>query len=238
MTLYGIGLGPGDPELITVRGKRALEEATVVYTPGRLAKSVVREYVPADRVAELAVPMTRDRDRLQDAWLTAAHEIGPRAQASAVAFVTLGDPSVYSTFGYLRAAIRQQYPDTTIDVIPGVSAVTAFAAALGVDIETGAGLSLREADNGRSPTGPDRMILFKITDAPATHDGLAAAGYDVVYGRRLFMEDGQTTITRDPDTVANRDYYTLAYAEKEDLEPGLISQLFDETTGPNREGRS
>ncbi len=90
--------------------------------------------------------------------------------------------------------------------------MSAFATALGVEITAGSSLALREADRGASPTGPDRMILFKVTDAPATHEGLVEAGYDVVYGRRLFMEQGETVVTDDPSEIDERDYYTLAYA--------------------------
>ena len=95
--------------------------------------------------------------------------------------------------------------------------MTAFATALDVEIEAGAGLSLREAANGHAPIGPDRMILFKVTDAPATHEKLVEAGYDVTYGRRLYMEQGETTVTDDPSEIDERDYYTLAYAVKRDL---------------------
>ncbi len=115
-----------------------------------------------------------------------------------------------------------------MEVVPGVSAVTAFATALGVEIEAGTGLSLREAADGAAPTGPDRMILFKVTDAETTHEKLAAAGYDVRYGRRLFMEQGETVVTSDPADVAERDYYTLAYAEKRGLDRDLATAEFDE----------
>ena len=79
--------------------------------------------------------------------------------------------------------------------------------------------------DGAAPTGPDRMILFKVTDAPATHETLTEAGYDVLFGRRLYMEQGETIIIDDPTAVTDRDYYTLAYAEKRDLEPDGPSTL-------------
>jgi len=81
------------------------------------------------------------------------------------------------------------------------------------------------------------MILFKVTDAPATHEGLVEAGYDVTYGRRLFMEQGETIITDDPETIDERDYYTLAYAEKEDLEVEQATAAF-ETETSDAGGRS
>jgi len=218
MTLYGVGLGPGESDLVTVRGKRVLEDADVVYSPGRLSRSVVTDHVPESRIGDLDFPMTRDPEELREAWRDAAAEVAPRASDGDAAFVTLGDPNVYSTFGHLGRTLDTFHPEVDVEVVPGVSAVTAFTTALGVEVDAGAGLALREAAQGASPTGPDRMVLFKVTDAPATHEGLADAGYDVTYGRRLFMEQGDTQVTTDPEDVADRDYYTLAYAERSDLE--------------------
>ncbi|MFB6195496.1 MAG: cobalt-factor II C(20)-methyltransferase, partial [Haloplanus sp.] len=168
MTLYGIGLGPGEADLVTVRGKRVLEEADVVYSPGRLSRTVATEHVPESRIGDLDFPMTRDEDELRSAWKAAAAEIAPRAREGTVAFVTLGDPNVYSTFGHLRRTLAAFHPEVDLEVVPGVSAVTAFATALGVEVAAGSRLALREAARGAAPTGPDRMILFKVTDVPAT----------------------------------------------------------------------
>ncbi|WP_226481736.1 cobalt-factor II C(20)-methyltransferase [Natrinema amylolyticum] len=226
MTLYGVGLGPGEADLVTVRGKEVLENADVVYSPGRLSRTVALKHVDESKIGDLDFPMTKDEEKLRTAWKEAAAEIAPNARDGNVAFVTLGDPNVYSTFGHLRRTIDAFHPDVELEIVPGVSAVTAFATAMGVEIEAGAGLSLREAASGHSPTGPDRMILFKVTDAPATHEGLVEAGYDVTYGRRLFMEQGETLVTDDPAEIDERDYYTLAYAEKEDLEVEQATAAF------------
>ena len=235
MTLYGVGLGPGEANLVTVRGRRVLESADVVYSPGRLSRSVATEYVPESKIGDLDFPMTRDPDELRTAWKEAAAEIAPRAREDAAAFVTLGDPNVYSTFGHLRRTMNAFHPDVDLEIVPGVSAVTAFTTALGVEIDAGAGLALREASRGRSPTGPDRMVLFKVTDAPATHEGLDAAGYDVTYGRRLYMEQGETVVTADPEEIAERDYYTLAYAEKRGIEKDRATGGFEETANDGRD---
>jgi len=235
VTLYGVGLGPGDADLVTVRGRRVLESADVVYSPGRLSRSVATEYVPESKIGDLDFPMTRDPDELRTAWKEAAAEIAPRAQEDDAAFVTLGDPNVYSTFGHLRRTMDAFHPDVDLEIVPGVSAVTAFTTALGVEIDAGAGLALREASRGRSPTGPDRMVLFKVTDAPATHEGLDAAGYDVTYGRRLYMEQGETVVTADPEAIAERDYYTLAYAEKRGIEKDRATGGFEETATDGRD---
>jgi len=233
MTLYGVGLGPGDAGLVTVRGREILEDADIVYSPGRLSETVATEYVPEHKIGELDFPMTRDEDRLRSAWKEAADEIVPRAREGTAAFVTLGDPNVYSTFGHLRRTFDTFYPEIELTVVPGVSAVTAFASALDVEIAAGSSLALREASGGRSPTGPDRQILFKVTDVPATHEGLIEAGYDVVYGRRLYMEQGETRVTDDPEALDKRDYYTLAYAEKpESREKRATDQFEAEDASP------
>ncbi|WP_123538384.1 cobalt-factor II C(20)-methyltransferase [Halosimplex salinum] len=229
MTLYGVGLGPGDADLVTVRGKAVLQDADVVYSPGRLSRSVATEHVPAERIGDLDFPMTRDEDELRRAWKAAASEIAPRAREGTAAFVTLGDPNVYSTFGHLRRTLDAFHPEVDVETVPGVSAVTAFTTALGVEVAAGSTLALREAARGTAPTGPDRMVLFKVTDAPATHEKLVDAGYDVVYGRRLYMEQGETVVTDDPGALADRDYYTLAYAERDDVDATPATATFAET---------
>ena len=228
MTLYGIGLGPGQADLVTVRGKEVLETVDVVYSPGRLSRTVALNHVDESKIGDLDFPMTRDEEKLRAAWKDAAEEIAPQAHDGDAAFVTLGDPNVYSTFGHLRRTLDAFHPNVAVEIVPGVSAMTAFATAFDVEIEAGAGLSLREAANGHAPTGPDRMILFKVTDAPATHEQLVAAGYDVTYGRRLYMEQGETIITDDPATIDERDYYTLAYAVKRDLDIEPATARFEE----------
>ncbi|MFC7058481.1 cobalt-factor II C(20)-methyltransferase [Halovenus salina] len=215
MTLYGVGLGPGDAGLVTVRGREVLEAADVVYSPGRLSRTVATEYVPESRIGDVDFPMTRDEEELRRAWKEAAAEIAPQAREGTVAFVTLGDPNVYSTFGHLRRTLAAFHPDVELETVPGVSAVSAFTTTLGVEIRAGSSLTLHEA-NGDLPTEPDQLVLFKVTDAPATHEQLVDAGYEVWYGRRLYMEQGETVVTDDPDELAERDYYTLAYAEKPD----------------------
>ncbi len=227
MTVYGIGLGPGDAELVTVKGKRILESVEVVYSPGRLSRSVALEHVPEEKIGDLDFPMTRDPETLRSAWKEAAAEIASVADDTDVAFVTLGDPNVYSTFGHLKRTLAAFHPEIELTVIPGVSAMTAFTTALDVEIESGTGLALREAANGAAPTGPDRMVLFKVTDAETTHRKLTEAGYTVQFGRRLFMEQGETIITDDPSEVDERDYYTLAYAEREGIEREVATAQFE-----------
>lgn len=226
MTLYGVGLGPGAPDLLTLHGERILDRVDVVYSPGRLSRSVAVEHISDSKLGDLDFPMTRDPEKLRRVWKEAAATVAPRATDADAAFVTL-DPTIYSTFGHLRRALARFHPTVDIEIVPGVSSVTAFAAALGIEIIAGTDLCLREAADGAAPTGPDRMILFKVTDAPQTHEKLTDAGYDVLFGRRLYMEQGETIITDNPKALTDRDYYTLAYAKKRDVETNQPSALFE-----------
>jgi Precorrin-2 methylase len=120
----------------------------------------------------------------------------------------------------------------TVETVPGVSAVTAFTSALGIEIAAGSTLTLAEGARGAAPTGPDRLLLFKVTDAPTTHEKLTEADYEVTYGRRLYMEAGETVVTDDPENLAERDYYTLAYAEKGGLDATPATATFETADGP------
>jgi Precorrin-2 methylase len=110
VTLYGIGLGPGQADLVTVRGKEVLESVDVVYSPGRLSRTVALNHVDESKIGDLDFPMTRDEDKLRTAWKAAAEEIAPQARDGDAAFVTLGDPNVYSTFGHLRRTLDAFHP--------------------------------------------------------------------------------------------------------------------------------
>ncbi len=78
MTLYGIGLGPGEADLVTVRGKQLLERADIVYSPGRLSRSVALEYVDEDAIGDLPTSMTKDEEKLRRAWKEAAEVVAPK----------------------------------------------------------------------------------------------------------------------------------------------------------------
>ncbi|HEY7432335.1 MAG TPA: precorrin-2 C(20)-methyltransferase [Streptosporangiaceae bacterium] len=118
-TLVGVGVGPGDPELVTVKAVRVLREADLVLVPvtgtgeqGR-AEATVRAHVDHDRIRRVvfALDGAADRARREDAWDTAADAVlrAFGAGASVVAFATIGDPNVYSTFTYLAATVAERF---------------------------------------------------------------------------------------------------------------------------------
>ncbi|HHL40563.1 MAG TPA: precorrin-2 C(20)-methyltransferase [Deltaproteobacteria bacterium] len=145
-TLYGVGVGPGRPELLTLEAVRVVGRAPVVAVPATgaegagLALSVVESVVDLSEkeIMELAFPMTRDEAVRRGARRAAAGRIASRLrEPSDVAFLTLGDPLFYSTFGYMAALVREMAPETEVKVVPGVTSISACAAAAGAVLVEG-----------------------------------------------------------------------------------------------------
>ncbi|WP_298435881.1 precorrin-2 C(20)-methyltransferase [uncultured Jannaschia sp.] len=132
-TLYGVGLGPGDPDLITRRAARLIEGAAVVAYPSlaggdSLARAIAADLIPEDaREIRIDVPMTTDRAPAQAAYDTAAAEIAAALDAGTdVVCLCEGDPFFYGSFMYLFARLRDAH---RVEIVPGVTSVTACAAA-------------------------------------------------------------------------------------------------------------
>jgi len=133
--LVGVGVGPGDPELLTLKALRALKAADRVFSPtmaldavGR-AESIVREADPQIRVERLVFAIRRDDEARTQAHQEAAARVVECLDAGEdVAFITLGDPNVYSTFHHLARLIVDARPDTQIETIPGIMAFQDLAA--------------------------------------------------------------------------------------------------------------
>lgn len=141
-TLYGIGAGPGDPELITVKGLRLLRAATAVAFPSGIenkpgiAQQIIAPWLqPHQPQLSLAFPYVQDDVVLQQAWHIAASQVWQfLVQGQDVAFVSEGDVSFYSTFTYLAQTLQQLHPEAVIHIVPGVSSPMAAAAALGIPL--------------------------------------------------------------------------------------------------------
>ncbi len=129
---YGIGTGPGDSDLLTIRGKKALEIIDYLYTPepkkkGKsLALSIVSPYLPETlEIKQRHFPMVNDLSVKEEAWDLVAQEILEDVRAGKnVGFVTLGDPMVYSTYSYLLERLSDVIETETI---PGISSFSSMS---------------------------------------------------------------------------------------------------------------
>lgn len=138
---YGVGVGPGDPELLTLKAVRVLREASVLCFPQSLggeesmALSIVRGVVEVEGKALLPFPFSREHPSPTDAWLGALSRLlAYLEEGRDCAFLTVGDPLLYSTFVHVYELVRRERPDVEVEVVPGVSSVTAGAARAGVPL--------------------------------------------------------------------------------------------------------
>lgn len=134
-TLYGLGVGPGAPDLLTLRAADILRRVPVVVGPrprngeDSLAARIAKPHLAAhSRLEELTFPMVRDPVALRLAWTDAARRILTWLESGDVAFLTLGDASLYSTWTYLRAAILDLDPGQNVETVPGITSFAACAA--------------------------------------------------------------------------------------------------------------
>lgn len=133
-TLYGVGVGPGNPELMTVKAVRIIRQADVIMVPHtgkseQTARSIAAAYLEGKTVLSCEMPMLRDKELLASKHDAAAQRIAQLLeQGKSVAFLTLGDPSVYSTYAYVHR--RVQAMGYATQIVAGVPSFCAVAAEL------------------------------------------------------------------------------------------------------------
>jgi len=141
--IYAVGVGPGDPELLTRKAERIISQSPVIYAPtgaadaASYALSIVEHLLDRSRqeVISKVFPMLKKGPELQAAWEEAATEVIRLIdRGTDVAFITIGDPCLYSTFLYLYHIIRSQRADIPVEIIPGISSINAAAAAAGIPL--------------------------------------------------------------------------------------------------------
>ena len=141
---YGIGLGPGDPELITLKALHTIQRADCIFVPksdskeDSLALEIVKDYVKGKKIIEQIYPMTKDKETLNTAWLKAAEEIHNEVKKGYdVVYLTLGDSMTFSTYIYLLRHLNTMLPEKAIHTIPGITSYNAAACAANFPLLTG-----------------------------------------------------------------------------------------------------
>ncbi|MFZ8907398.1 MAG: precorrin-2 C(20)-methyltransferase [Nitrosopumilaceae archaeon] len=146
--LIGIGVGPGDPELLTVKAVNAIHNAEVIMCPASkedrpsIALSVVSPLIDKSKnqeIIKLIFPMTKDKEVLESTWKKNAKIMAEKVLSGKnVVYLTVGDPYLYSTWMYMHKEIQQNHPNMKISAIPGIVSIFTFASKVGVSIAEGA----------------------------------------------------------------------------------------------------
>ncbi len=147
-SLIGIGVGPGDPELLTVKAVKAIQNADIIMCPASnedrpsIALSVVSSIIDKSKnqeIIKLIFPMTKDKDVLEHTWKRNAKIMAETVLSGKnVVYLTVGDPFLYSTWIYMHKDLKENYPDMNISVIPGIVSIFTFASKVGVSVAEGA----------------------------------------------------------------------------------------------------
>ncbi|MFF4059599.1 precorrin-2 C(20)-methyltransferase [Streptomyces sp. NPDC001668] len=207
--LVGVGVGPGDPELVTVKGVNALRAADVVVVPvmdtgeqGR-AEATVLHYVPQEKVVRVVFALNErsDHARREAAWDAAGERVAQLLRThGSVAFATIGDPNVYSTFTYLAHTIGELVPDVVVETVPGITAMQDLAARSGAVLTEGTEpLTLVPVTAGSAVlkdalNGPGTVVAYKFgRQAGEVAEALRETGRieDAVWGSALGL-DGES----------------------------------------------
>jgi len=233
--LYGVGVGPGATDLMTLRAVRVLQQADVIAIPQssphiksvawRIAEKAVGPVSGQERI-HLHFPMTRDPEQTVPAWATAFTEIGSRLeQGKSVAFITEGDPLFYSTYIYLHTHAQENWPLVEVEVVPGVSSFTAVPSIIKTPIADGQErVAVIPASYGLSDLPAifrlfDTVLLMKVSSVMPEvvrileDEGLLDVSY---YVSRATMEFER--VVKDIRSIQNDkcDYFSMIVVSKRD----------------------
>ncbi len=151
---YGVGVGPGDPELITLKALNLIKKAKYIFVPksrdNSMAQSIVREYLEGKEIVELEFPMGKDNS---ERYRNAAKFAEEKLKFGDVVFITIGDPMTYSTYIYLLREL--EILDIEAETVPGISSFTAAASRINQP------LAIKDESIYICDSMPDRDILKK-----------------------------------------------------------------------------
>ncbi len=228
--LYGIGVGPGDPELLTLKAVRILGEVDVIFAAASTKNDYSTAYSIAEphlkkgvRVEHLGFPMTKDQDILEEAWQANAKVVAETLnKGENAAFLTLGDPLTYSTYGYLQRTLLAKDPSIRLQAIPGITSFHAAAAKIGLVLTESkesllitSGVADQKKLEAQLDVADNAVILkaYKnFEDIRATLEKLRL-GDKTVLVSRVGM-DGETVLMDIKDAPETPHYFSLALIKK------------------------
>ena len=238
----GIGVGPGDPELITIKAAKALQTADIICIPKANAdkpslavtmiRHILEERTVKPELLELIFPMTKDDISNQELWDKNANIIAKKVSAGkTVVFITLGDPMFYSTFIYLYQSLQKNHTDIELEIIPGISAFNACATSAKIPLAEKeelitvipSGLDEKLVENAAKYS--ENLIFIKCAyRLKELVPILKRAGFKenstIALVRRCSMPNENVTVGKLCDALnwdINEDYFTIALVKKNQL---------------------
>ena len=254
-TLYGVGLGPGDPELVTVKAARLIAEADVVaYHSARHGRSIARgiaePYLRPGQIEEhLIYPVTTEttdhpggyEGAMEDFYAEAAGRIAAHLAAGRnVALLAEGDPLFYSSYMHMHTRLTERFHAV---IVPGVTSVSAASAATGIPLVTGDQVlsilpgTLPTAELARRLADTDAAVIMKLGRTyAAVREALSLAGRldDAVYVERA-SSDGQRVLPAADVDASTVPYFSIAIlpgTDRRDSQPGTPGTVAVVGLGP------
>jgi precorrin-2 C20-methyltransferase/precorrin-3B C17-methyltransferase len=245
-TLYGVGLGPGDPELVTVKAARVIAQADVVaYHSARHGRSIARgiaePYLRPGQIEEhLVYPVTTGETdhpggydgAMEDFYAEASDRIAAHLAAGRdVALLAEGDPLFYSSYMHMHTRLAERFRAV---IVPGVTSVSAASAATGIPLVTGDQVlsilpgTLPPAELARRLADTDAAVIMKLGRTyAAVREALSLAGRldDAVYVERA-SSDGQRVLPAADVDASTVPYFSMAIlpgADHRDSRPGTVA---------------
>ena len=230
--LFGVGVGPGDPELLTLKALRIIQAAPVVCVPqsetrtDSYALGIVREYLDMDKQEILRLPFpVDDPESAAGVWRSGADILAQRLyRGQDVAFVTEGDPMLFSTFIYVLEAFKAEHPSIPVEIVPGVSSIMAAAASSGVPLANhGQRLAVLPTvygidDLSEAIASYDTIVLMKVNrELLQTLDHLETLGLagKTVYVRRVTTSGEKVIGDVSQLTHEDIDYFSLLIVKRD-----------------------
>jgi precorrin-2/cobalt-factor-2 C20-methyltransferase len=237
-TLFGIGVGPGDPELVPVKSIRILQQVDIVFTAASqkndysMAVEIAQPYIAEKSdIIRLDFPMSKDPRVKEQAWRNNAQRVADVLEKGRdVAFLTLGDPLTYSTYGYILSHLQAGWPHLHVVTVPGITSYQAAAAAINRPLVEGEeSLLIMSGVHGgerleQIPLAPDNVVFLKayrnvegICKALETADMMAGsvAVSDCSTDKEQIYRDVKSLCRRKPN------YWTLVMAKRNQHDPSV-----------------
>ncbi|WP_425803815.1 precorrin-2 C(20)-methyltransferase [Desulfitobacterium sp. Sab5] len=223
---YGIGVGPGDPQLLTLRAVGVLKNVDIIAVPKSrmeresVAWDIAKVHCPENvRILELEMPMTSNKEVLQKAWQNAADQIMEVMHTGkSVAFLTLGDPSFYSTYIYLLNLLKKELNPEQIETVPGITAMAAAAAKVNQPLATGDEplLVLPGVEGLDQYTEIPNVVMMKASrNLPEVLRNLQKSGGKAILATRVGQAGEEICELTEQDEMEKIDYLSLVLIRRE-----------------------